>query len=200
MTLTSLWASTPNRVELRTTMGINITDDHELVGWGSIHEFIQDEWRWEYGAMDTPFDLLSKMESLIFSVYGFTDFQGHTLSVTTELNDGNLYFPLGTSKGWDNPISETIIILRADKDMSLDPNIDPMHSAIMDSGHCYIVEYFDANPDEDLVASIGDLTPGERASTATSKFIYYNTGWAPIFVVIMGEILLWFFLRTRMYS
>jgi hypothetical protein len=124
-----------NREELRSTMGINISDDYQLENWGHIDHYLSGTWGWEYADWNTPFDLLSKMESLIFSVYGFTDFEGHTLSVTTELNEGKLYFPLGTSKGWDNPISETIIIMKANKGTSLDTNIDPMYSAFMDGGH-----------------------------------------------------------------
>jgi hypothetical protein len=183
-----------NREELRSTMGINISDDKYLEGWGHINEYLYDPWYWEYDTWDTPLDLLSKMESLIFSVYGFTDFEGNTLSVTTELNDGKLYFPLGTSKGWDNPISDTIILMKVDKQTSLDTSIDPMYSAIMDDGHYYIVEYFDANPGEDLEATMGKVTFGERTSSSISKFIHYNTVWAPLFVAFIGEIILWFFL------
>jgi len=162
-----------------------------------ISKFMIDEWydymdRWEWDPYDSPFDILEKMESLIFAVYGFTDFQGHTLSVTTSLDEGDLYFPLGTSKGWDNPIQETIIIARVPKDLSLDPNIDISHSAFMEDEHCYIFEYFDANPENDLEASINDASMGERASSAFSKFIYWNTAWAPVIFALIFELLLWF--------
>ncbi len=150
--------------------------------------------RWEWDPYDTPFDILDKMESLIFAVYGFTDFQGHTLSVTTQLDEGGLYFPLGTSKGWDNPIQETIIISRVPKDRSLDPNIDFMHSAFFQDEHCYIFEYFNANPGEDLEASIEDASIGERASSSISMFIHWNTVWAPFVLAILFEIGLWLLL------
>ncbi|MGA1848510.1 MAG: hypothetical protein ACMUHB_04130, partial [Thermoplasmatota archaeon] len=158
-----------------------------------------DEWYkyedwWEWDPTETPYDILGKMESLIFAVYGFTDFQGHTLSVTTSLDEGDLYFPLGTSKGWDNPIQETIIMARVPKDRSLDPNLDISHSAFMEDEHCYIFEYFDANPDKDLEASIEDAGLGERTSSAISRFIHWNTAWAPIFVALIFEIVLWLLL------
>ncbi|MBN1389735.1 MAG: hypothetical protein JXA22_03725, partial [Candidatus Thermoplasmatota archaeon] len=158
-----------------------------------------DEWydhmdRWEWDHYYTPFDILGKMESLIFAVYGFTDFQGHTLSVTTLLDEGDLYFPLGTSKGWENPIQETIIIARVPKGRSLEPNLAPSHSAFMDDGHYYIFEYFDANPEDDLEASIENAAFSERLSSSASRFIHWNTVWASLLFAVIFELLLWLFL------
>jgi hypothetical protein len=149
---------------------------------------------WEWNGDDTPFNILEKMESLFFAVYGFSDFQGHTLSVTTELDEGCLYFPLGTSKGWDNPIQDTIIIMRTPEENSLDLGMDPDHSAFIDDEHCYIVEYFDANPDEDLVGKVVDVGNGEKARASFSEFIHAVTGWAPFIVALLFQFVMWFLL------
>jgi len=174
--------------------GILIDDNNYLEDWGNIDEFLYDDWVWRYEGYRDPFDLRNKIESLIFAVYGFTDFEGNTLSVTTELNEGKLYFPLGTSKGWDNSIADTIIIMKVGEERSLDLSIDTKYSAFVGDDHCYIVEYFHANPGEDLEADIEDVRFSEKVSSSTSKFIHYNTSWFPIFGAILLEVLLWFFL------
>ena len=159
-----------------------------------IQKWYDDIHRWEFEPGDSPLDILEKMESLVFAVYGFTDFQGHILSVTTKLDNGDLYFPLGTSKGWNNPIQETIIIARVPGDRSLDPNLEADHTAFIGGHHCYVFEYFDANPEEDLEASIEDSSMLERTSASISEFIDFNTLWAPLFLAVIFEIFLWFFL------
>lgn len=168
-------------------------DIPELSGL-DVEDWYDHYYMWEYESWHTPLGILEKMESLIYSVYGFTDFAGHTLSITTRLDDGKLYFPLGTSKGWDNPIQKTIIIASVPKDSSLDSNIDPDHKAFMGTSHYYIFEFFDDNPSEDLEASINDAAISERASSSFSKLIHINTYWAPLLFALLFEIFLWFLL------
>ncbi len=168
-------------------------NESELRNW-NLERWYDHDYNWDHYSIETPFDIYRKMESLVFAVYGFTDFQGHTLSVTTKLDDGDLYFPLGTSKGWDNPIQETIIMAKVPKGRSLDSNLDADHSAFIGEQHCYIFEYFDANPEEDLEASIEDSNMIERTSASLSEFIDFNTVWAPLFLAVFFEIFLWFFL------
>ncbi|MGA1792951.1 MAG: hypothetical protein ACMUHM_03280 [Thermoplasmatota archaeon] len=171
-------------------LGIEFQEEMYLKGFGDASGFFRNKWEWEEYWGNTPLDLREKMEALIFAVYGFTDFQGHTLSVTTELNEGKVYFPLGTSKGWDNPISETVVILRTGKKRSLDLNIEPDHKAFIGDEHCYIVEFMDANPDKDVEATIGNTGINERAGASFSMFVHFTTPWAPFMLAILGEVLL----------
>jgi len=168
-------------------LGIEFEDSMTLKGFGDIGYYFNEKWGWEEYWGNTPLDLREKMESLIFAVYGFTDFLGHILSVTTEMNDGKLYFPLGTSKGWDNPISQTVVIMRTGKGSSLELNIEPDHKAFLGDEHCYIFEFKDANPGTDVEASIKDAGLGERAGASFSKFINAITPWAPFVLVIVAS-------------
>ncbi|MGA1820835.1 MAG: hypothetical protein ACMUHU_07505, partial [Thermoplasmatota archaeon] len=179
-----------DRSTLPEWLGIEFEGRMVLKDFGHIDDYYDHKLAWEEYWGKTPFDLREKMESLIFAVYGFTDFQGHTLSVTTKLNEGKLYFPLGTSKGWDNPISETIVILRTERKRSLDLNLEPDHKAFLEDEHCYIVEFMDANPDTDVEASVKDSGVSERAGASFSKFVHFTTPWAPFLLVILGEVLL----------
>jgi hypothetical protein len=168
-------------------------NESELRNW-NLERWYDHDYNWDHYSIETPFDIYRKMESLVFAVYGFTDFQGHTLSVTTKLDDDDLYFPLGTSKGWDNPIQETIILAKVPKGKSLDSNLDADHSAFIGEQHCYIFEYFDANPEGDLEASVEDSNMIERITSSLSEFIDLNTVWAPLVLAVFFEIFLWFFL------
>ncbi len=149
---------------------------------------------WEWNGDDSPFDILGKMETLFFSVYGFSDFQGNTLSVTSQLNDGKLYYPLGTSKGWNNPIQDTIVIMRVTDDSSLELNIEPDHKAFLEDEHCYVVEYFDSNPESDLVGEITDVKSKEKMEAGISRFVHSITGFGPFITALMIYLLLWFLL------
>lgn len=142
----------------------------------------------------TPFDLRNIMEDLFYAVYGFTDFKGNVLSVTTSLNDGMMYFPLGTSKGWENPIQDTRVICVADDDVSLEVTPGPKYNAFVDGKHYYILEFMDDNPDKDTTAKISETSGTARFAASTWSVLYDNTPWLAVVLGIAFQLLLWFVL------
>lgn len=168
-------------------------------GYGHYHNYseeymdwYQDYYRWEYEYVTTPFGLRDMMKDLFYAIYGFTDFKGNVLRVTTALNDGEMYFPLGTSKGWDNPIQDTRVIYTTDEDISLDVTPEPVYSAFVDGKHHYVLEYMSDNPEKDTTARIGRTSKTDKFSASASTLLYDSTPWLSVLLGVGLQFLLFF--------
>ncbi len=163
----------------------------------TIQEWYRDKYRWRYMWYGTPLDLSRIMEDLFHSIYGFTDFKGNILSVTTSLNDGVMYFPLGTSKGWENPIRDTRVIYITNDEISLEVTPRPKYDAFVEGRHYYVLEFMNDNPDSDTTSKISKTSRFSKFSSSFWTFIYNNTAWLAITISILFQIVLWFlFLRV----
>ncbi len=152
----------------------------------------------------TPLDMLRNIISIYMAVYGFTDFSGNILSVTTKIDEGKLYFPLGTSKGWSNPISRTVVVMDVDGSKDLTLSQPGAVSAFVNGRHLYALEYSNANPGEDLEAEVENGQALQAQGAFMTKVLYDITPWfAPIaavllylalfylFLALFGSVLLW---------
>ena len=163
----------------------------------TIQEWYRDKYRWRWMWYGTPLDLSKTMEDLLHAIYGFTDFKGNILSVTTSLNEGMMYFPLGTSKGWENPIQDTRVIYVAEDEVSLKVTPRPKYDAFVNRKHYYVLEFMDDNPDSDTTSKISKTSRFSKFSSSFWTFIYNNTAWLAITISVLFQIILWFlFLRA----
>ncbi|MCU0799656.1 MAG: hypothetical protein MUC62_08295, partial [Candidatus Thermoplasmatota archaeon] len=167
-----------------------------------------EEYRWHlhdigYGnpiePQGTPFDIMKDLSDLIHTVYGFTPFNGTVISVTTSLDDGNIYFPLGTSDSWSNPIAHTVVVVKMDKGMSFDPNIVPDAKAFIDGDRYYLFDFPMDNPEDDLHGSIGSTRNMEFFSAAASEAVYGTYPWVSVLIALLLYLLFWFLLLKASY-
>jgi len=143
----------------------------------------------------TPLDILRNIISIYMAVYGFTDFSGNLLSVTTKMDGGKLYFPLGTSKGWSNPISQTIVVMDVDGSKDLSLSLPGADSAFVKGRHLYALEYPNANPGEDLEAKVEDGQALHAQGAFMTEVLFEITPWfAPLAAIILYLILFYLFL------
>ena len=117
-----------------------------------------------------PFDLYNHIIDLLNVIYGYSEMNGTVISVISSLEHGKIYFPLGTSKGWSRPISQTVIVLDVPKDLELEHNLPITYSAFINERRYYLFEYLDANPKDDIVGTIlpSDGEAERRAELGTT--------------------------------
>jgi hypothetical protein len=147
----------------------------------------------------TPFDILKDLSDITHTVYGFTPFNGTVISVTTSLYDGELYFPLGTSDSWSNPIAHTVVVVKMDDDRSFKPNIRPNAKAFIGDERYYLFDFPMDNPERDLHGSVGHSTSKERLSATASKAIFGTYIWLSVILALVLYLLLWFILLKASY-
>jgi len=166
-----------------------------------------NDYRWDrdYHFMElispgsTPFDIMKDLSDITYTVYGFTPFNGTVISVTTSLDVGNIYFPLGTSDSWSNPIAHTVVVVKMDKGMSFDPNIVPDAKAFIDGDRYYLFDFPMDNPEDDLHGSIGSTRTMESFSAAASEAVYGTYSWVSVLIALLLYLLFWFLLLKASY-
>ena len=77
------------------------------------------------------------------------------------LDQGKMYFPLGTSVGWENPIHDTRVVFSLPDDRSLESS-QSGSSAYVDGEHHYLFSYPNANPDFDIDGEVRDSDGAAR--------------------------------------
>lgn len=167
-----------------------------------------EEYRWHlydqgYGnpiePQGTPFDIMKDLSDITHTVYGFTPFNGTVISVTTSRDNGNIYFPLGTSDSWSNPIARTVVVVKMDRKFSFGPNIDPTAEAFMDGDRYYLFDFPNDNPKDDLHGPIGSTKTTELFSASASKAVNRTYPWASIILALILYLLFWFVILKASY-
>jgi hypothetical protein len=141
-----------------------------------------------------PFNLSRILKDLLNSIYGYTEFSGNILSITSKLNDGRMFFPLGTSKGWENPVGRTVVAFKVDdgKRLKLDP--DPMYEAFIGGDRIYITEIGNGNPGYDITAEVEEANFLDRPSSVLSTVLYKYVDWIAFILIIIANIVIFLFL------
>lgn len=158
--------------------------------WKRYYSYYHDDNQWH----SSPYNLTENLRDMLHAIYGFSDFKGNILSVTTELNDGDMYYPLGTSKGWDNPIQDTKVIYVTDEDIKLTVKPSPKYHAFHEGKNYYIMEYASSNPGSDTTGIIEESTFLDRFLASFWTFVYDGSFWISLIIAIMVQCLLWFFI------
>ncbi|MEW5936671.1 MAG: hypothetical protein AB1665_02495 [Candidatus Thermoplasmatota archaeon] len=117
----------------------------------------QDEAR----RIDHYYTLSGAMYDLVLATYGAVAFEGYRLDITLPLDDGKIYFPLGTSPAWSNPIDETAVLFSVPQDREVRFSIPYTAEAYSAGKHYYLFHYTDTNPSEDAV---GMIVPGSQSA------------------------------------
>ncbi|MCK4613421.1 MAG: hypothetical protein KAU14_01350 [Thermoplasmata archaeon] len=98
-------------------------------------------------------ELRDVLKDLVFAAYGQASFEGYRIDAVLPLDEGKMYFPLGTSAGWENPIHEIRVVFSLPPDRSLDSS-EEGHNAYIDGRHYYLFSYDNANPDFDIEGTV----------------------------------------------
>ncbi len=149
-------------------------DNYEMrnLKW-RLRDYIHDEVETDSnGNMINAWNIRDYMDDLVDAVFGETNFYGEVLSIDLPLDNGKMFFPLGTSAGWDNNIGKIEILFKVPEDKALAlPN---SKDAFFEGSHWYIVQMENANPDFDLESNIKSSDSSRKAEMELASFIYDN--------------------------
>lgn len=155
---------------------------------------LEYDWEREVDHLDLDYDIYldirDAFRDLVDAVFGSTDFEGEVLTVDLPLDDGKIFFPLGTSAGWPNEVGDIDILFRVPEDKDL--NIEEAEDAYVKGYHWYLFQMELANPGFDLESKVVKGDEDRRAEAARADWIYGNaTSLAYLFSLII-LLVLWF--------
>ena len=130
------------------------------------------------------------MWDLVDAVYGSTDFAGEVMTIDLPLDDGKIFFPLGTSAGWPNEVGEIDILFRVPEDRDLD--IDDTRDAFYAGSHWYLFQMELANPGFDLESAILEGNEDRRVEAARAEWTYENSETIGYLIAFIILLVLWF--------
>jgi hypothetical protein len=127
---------------------------------------------------------------LVEAIFGSTDFEGEVLTVHLPLDDGKVFFPLGTSEGWPNIVGDIDILFRVPADKDLD--IERTEDAYFGGYHWYLFQMELANPGFDLESAVMEGDEDRRAEAARADWIYGNSQNLGYLFTLAILLVLWF--------
>jgi len=142
-------------------------------------------------------DIEQAFDQLIDAVFGSTDFEGEVLTVDMPLDDGLMFFPLGTSAGWPNQVGDIDILFRVPEGKDLE--IEGTKDAYFDGHHWYLFSMEQANPGFDLDSPVKEGDESRKAAAARAEWTYDNSTTLAYLIAFAIVMVLWigfaFFLR-----
>ncbi len=155
---------------------------------------LQFDWEWETYHLDLDRsernDLRDAFRELVDAVFGATDFEGEVLTVDLPLDDGKVFFPLGTSAGWPNQVGDIDVLFRVPEGKDLD--IEGTEDAFHNGHHWYLFQMELANPGFDLESRVVDGDEDRRAEAARADWIYANSVLLGTLFALSALLVLWF--------
>lgn len=130
------------------------------------------------------------MRDLVDAVYGSTDFAGEVMTIDLPLDDGKIFFPLGTSAGWPNEVGDIDILFRVPEDKDLD--IADAKDAFHDGSHWYLFQMELANPGFDLESTILEGNEDRKVEAARADWTYENSKTLGYLFALISLLVLWF--------
>jgi hypothetical protein len=159
--------------------------EEEVVGFGYYYDDPDYEAKWAlYGELE---DI---MHELIDAVYEDADFEGEVLHVDLPLDDGRMFFPLGTSAGWPNSVGDIDILFSVPEGKRL--RIDDTEDAFFEGRHWYLFSMASANPGFDLASDVEDADGGRLKQANRAAWMYDNADTVGPLVAALVVVLLWF--------
>ncbi|UCC92741.1 MAG: hypothetical protein JSW25_08770 [Thermoplasmata archaeon] len=142
-----------------------------------------DDWQLEIQLRDIIYDLVD-------AIFGSTDFEGEVLTVDLPLDDGNVFFPLGTSEGWPNIVGDIDVLFRVPEDKDL--VIEDTEDAYLDGHHWYLFQMEMANPGFDLESQVMEGDEDRRVEASRSEWMYENSVLLGYLFALSVLLVLWF--------
>ena len=137
------------------------------------------------------------IRDLVDAVYGSTDFAGEVMTIELPLDDGKVFFPLGTSAGWPNEVGDIDILFKVPEDKDLE--IADTKDAFYDGSHWYLFQMELANPGFDLESTILEGDVDRKVEAARADWTYENSETLGYLIALIILLVLWlgfaFFLR-----
>jgi hypothetical protein len=127
---------------------------------------------------------------LVDAVFGKTNFDGEVLNILLPLDEGKMFFPLGTSGGWENKIGDIDILFKVPEDTAL--SLPSSKHAYFENSHWYLIQMQNANPDFDLESELESTDSSEKDEMERAGFIYDNRTNIGLLIVIISLFLFWF--------
>ncbi len=130
------------------------------------------------------------MWDLVDAVYGSTDFAGEVMTIDLPLDDGKIFFPLGTSAGWHNEVGNIDILFKVPEDKDLE--IANAKDAFYDGSHWYLFQMELANPGFDLESTILEGDEDRKVEAARAEWTYENSETLSYLIALIILLVLWF--------
>jgi hypothetical protein len=148
---------------------------------GAGRELLKERlWRNWYSTSHSPEYLYAYAVRLVDAIYGDMDFQGEVVSIDLPLEDGKVFFPLGTSEGWPTKVGDIAVLFKVPEDRGLD--IQGAEDVYFGGSHWYLFQMEDSNPGFDLESAVTGADSEARALKERAAFINDN---APVFAVLL---------------
>ncbi|MCK5253061.1 MAG: hypothetical protein KAQ96_08920, partial [Thermoplasmata archaeon] len=126
---------------------------------------------------------------LVDAIFGLVDFSGELLTIDLPLDDGEMFFPLGTSGGWPNEIGDIDVLFKVPEDKDL--KIRDARDAYFEDHHWYLFQMRNASPDFDLDSEVMSGDPDGREDAERAAMVYENSKLIAFGVTAALVILLW---------
>ena len=144
----------------------------------------------DVGDSNLRYNLEIILHDLVDAVYGSTDFEGEVLTVDLPLDEGRMFFPLGTSAGWPNEVGDIDILFGVPDDRDLD--LPGTKDAYFDGRHWYLLSMELANPDFDMESAVLEGDEARRAEAARADWTYENSEALGYLISVAIALVLWF--------
>ncbi len=156
----------------------------------SLNDYIRDEFREQSITELDSYDLQDYMANLVDAVFSQTDFEGEVLEIELPLDNGKMFFPLGTSGGWPNKIGDIDILFKVPESKALD--IPHTQDAYFEDSHWYLFQLENSNPDYDLESTVGSSSSTEQTEMERAAFISDNYRELAFIIILIILLIAWF--------
>lgn len=127
---------------------------------------------------------------------GRVDFAGEVLKIDLPLDNGKIFFPLGTSAGWETEVGDIDVLFKVPDDKALE--IKSSEDCYFNGHHYYLFQLQNANPGYDLDSTVQDGSMTNRNNRLLAGWanendkgigflfgvLLYSLLWILIFVLI----------------
>ena len=127
---------------------------------------------------------------LVDAVFGRANFTGELLTIDLPLDEGRIFFPLGTSGGWSNEIGDIDVLFKVPEGKDL--KIRDSKDAFFEDHHWYLFQMQRAAPDYDLESEIMPGDADRRDEAARAERVYDNAHWIALGITLVLVLTMWF--------
>ena len=135
------------------------------------------------------YDLREPILELVDAIFGLADFSGELLTIDLPLDDGRMFFPLGTSGGWPNEIGDIDVLFKVPEDKDL--KIRDARDAYFEGHHWYLFSMRNASPDFDLDSDVMPGEPDGKKDAERTAMVYENSRLIAFGITTALVVVLW---------
>jgi hypothetical protein len=126
---------------------------------------------------------------LVDAIFGNTSFSGELLTIDLPLDEGKIFFPLGTSGGWPNEIGDIDVLFKVPEGKDLE--IRDSRDAYFEGHHWYLFQMRNAAPDFDLESEVRSGDPDGKDDAERTATVYNNSRLIAFGITSALVIVLW---------